>query len=92
MLAANVQAGNAQGLALNEVEVGGILASASAGHPQVWAIALAPVTQPELAIAVLLEGDNLGGPQAAESVVAAITRSIIEAVLRLPTPNLEGVE
>ncbi|MCS5681992.1 MAG: penicillin-binding transpeptidase domain-containing protein [Acidimicrobiales bacterium] len=92
MLAANVQAGNAQGLALNEVEVGGILASASAGHPQVWAIALAPVTQPELAIAVLLEGDNLGGPQVAESVVAAITRSIIEAVLRLPTPNLEGVE
>ena len=92
MLAENVERGNAQGLALKNVEVGGILASGFAEQPHVWAVALAPVTQPELAIAVLLEGDELSDPHAAETVVASITRSIIEAVLRLPSPNVEGTQ
>lgn len=50
------------------------------------------MTQPELAIAVLLEGDELSDPQVTETVVARITRSIIAAVLRLPSPNLEGTQ
>jgi peptidoglycan glycosyltransferase len=90
MLVANVEKGTAQGLALDDVEVAGMLESGFNDHPHVWAIALAPVTQPELAIAVLVEGDQLSDPQVTETVVARITRSIIEAVLRLPSPNLEG--
>jgi len=92
MLAANVERGTAQALALNDVEVAGMLESGFNDHPHVWAIAIAPVTQPELAIAVLLEGDELSDPQVTETVVARITRSIIEAVLRLPSPNLEGTQ
>ncbi len=92
MLAANVKQGNAQGLALDDVEVAGILASGFTDNPHVWATALAPVTQPELAIAVLLEGDEFSDSQVAETVVARITRSIIEAVLRLPSSNLEGTQ
>ena len=92
MLAANVERGTARALALNDVEVAGMLESGFNDHPHVWAIAIAPVTQPELAIAVLLEGDELSDPQVTETVVARITRSIIEAVLRLPSPNLEGTQ
>lgn len=92
MLAANVERGTAQALALDDVEVAGMLESGFNDHPHAWAIAFAPVTQPELAIAVLLEGDELSDPQVTETVVARITRSIIAAVLRLPSPNLEGTQ
>ena len=51
-------------------------------------VSLAPVTRPEVVVAVLLEGDDFDNRQIAEATIAGISRRITEAVLRLPSPNL----
>ena len=90
LLSENVKTGSAQGLALSAVPVAGMSASRFSGSNHLWMVALAPVTRPEVVVAVLLEGDGSDDQDTAEATVAAITRRIIEAVLRLPSSNLGG--
>ena len=53
-------------------------------------VALAPVTRPEVIVAVLLEGDDFDDQQTAEASITGISRRITEAVIRLPSPTLGG--
>ena len=80
----------AEDLALVDVPVGGMSASRFSGSNLLWMVALAPVTRPEVVVAVLLEGDGSDDQETAEATVAAITRRITEAVLRLSNSNLGG--
>lgn len=50
-----------------------------------WIIAFAPVHDPQVAVAVLVEGDDTTGQQTGGSVAGPIARSVIEAVLHVPT-------
>ena len=90
LLSENVKTGTAQDLALRDVPVAGMSASRFSGSNHLWMVALAPVTRPEVVVAVLLEGDGSDDQQTAEATVAAITRRITEAVLRLSNSNLGG--
>ncbi len=90
LLGENVENGRAQGLALSDIPVAGMSTSRFSGSNHLWAVALAPVTRPEVVVAVLLEGDGIDDQRTAEATVAAITRRIIEAVLRLSSPALGG--
>ncbi len=90
LLSENVRTGRAQGLALSDVAVAGMSASRFSGSNHLWMVALAPVTRPEVVVAVLLEGDGSDDQETAEATVAAITRRITEAVLRLSNSNLGG--
>ena len=88
LLSENVINGDAAGLQLNDVPVGGLLASSFSQSNHLWMVSLAPVTRPEVVVAVLLEGDDFDDRQIAEATIAGISRRITEAVLRLPSPNL----
>ena len=55
-----------------------------------WAVAMTPVTLPGLVVAVLLEDDNFSDQQISEANVAAVTRRITEAILRLPSFKVGG--
>ena len=90
LLSENVKTGTAQNLALDAVPVAGMAASKFSGSNHLWMVALAPVTRPEVVVAVLLEGDGSDDQDTAEATVAAITRRITEAVLRLSSSNLGG--
>jgi peptidoglycan glycosyltransferase len=90
LLSENVKTGTAQGLALSDVQVAGMSASRFSGSNHLWMVALAPVTRPEVVVAVLLEGDGSDDQETAEANIAAITRRITEAVLRLSNSNLRG--
>ena len=68
--------------------MGGLLASSFSQSNHLWMVSLAPVTRPEVVVAVLLEGDDFDDRQIAEATIAGISRRITEAVLRLPSPNL----
>ncbi|MEC9058280.1 MAG: penicillin-binding transpeptidase domain-containing protein [Actinomycetota bacterium] len=89
LLAQNVIHGTAQDLSISGMEVGGMVASPFLAK-HVWAVVIAPVTLPEVVVAVLLEHDSFDDHQTAEAHVAAITRRITEAVLRLPSSNVGG--
>tara|TARA_Y100001934_G_C12295971_1_gene747392 strand:+ start:280 stop:735 length:456 start_codon:yes stop_codon:yes gene_type:complete len=90
LLSENVKNGNAAGLELSDVSMGGLLASSFSESNHLWMVALAPVTRPEVIVAVLLEGDDFDDRQAAEASITGISRRITEAVLRLPSPTLGG--
>ena len=88
LLSENVINGDAAGLQLNDVPMGGLLASSFSQSNHLWMVSLAPVTRPEVVVAVLLEGDDFDNRQIAEATIAGISRRITEAVLRLPSPTL----
>lgn len=90
LLSENVKNGNAAGLELSDVSMGGLLASSFSESNHLWMVALAPVTRPEVIVAVLLEGDDFDDRQAAEASITGISRRITEAVLRLPSPTIGG--
>ena len=90
LLEENVENGTAQGLALSDVSVAGMSTSKFSDSNHLWAVALAPVTRPEVVVAVLLEGDGFDDQRTVEATVTAITRRITEAVLRLSSPALGG--
>ena len=90
LLSENVKTGTAQSLALSAVPVAGMSASRFSESNHLWMVALAPVTRPEVVVAVLLEGDGSDDQDTAEATVAAINRRITEAVLRLSSSNLGG--
>ena len=48
------------------------------------------MTLPGLVVAVLLEDDNFSDQQISEANVAAVTRRITEAILRLPSFKVGG--
>ena len=50
-----------------------------------WIIAFAPVTDPQVAVAVLVEGDDTTGQQTGGTVAGPVAKAVIEAVLQLPT-------
>ena len=60
-----------------------------------WIIAFAPVTDPQVAVAVLVEGDDTTGQQTGGTVAGPVAKAVIEAVLQLPTstdtPETEDV-
>jgi stage V sporulation protein D (sporulation-specific penicillin-binding protein) len=89
LLAQNVSHGTAQDLSISGMEVGGMVASQFLDN-HVWAVVIAPVTLPEVVVAVLLEHDSFDDHQTAGANVAAITRRITEAVLRLSSSNVGG--
>ena len=89
LLTSNVVNGSAQNLSIEGSSVGGMVATQFPDNHG-WAVAIAPVTLPELVVAVLLEDDSSSDQQIAEANVAAITRRITEAVLRLPSFKVGG--
>ena len=89
LLAENVVSGTAQNLSINGTPVGGMVATQFLGKHG-WAVTIAPVTLPDLVVAVLLEDDSFSDQQVAEANVAAIARRITEAVLRLPSFKVGG--
>lgn len=50
-----------------------------------WIIAFAPVIDPQVAVAVLVEGDDSTGQQTGGTVAGPVAKAVIEAVLQLPT-------
>ncbi len=90
LLSENVISGSAAGIALSDVSIGGLLASSFSQSQHLWMVALAPVTRPEVIVAVLLEGDDFDDQQTAEASITGISRRITEAVIRLPSPTLGG--
>ena len=89
LLADNVASGTAQSLSINGTSVGGMVAT-KLSDKHGWAVTIAPVTLPELVVAVLLEDDSFNDQQIDEANVAAVARRITEAVLRLPSFKVGG--
>lgn len=72
----------------NGPSIAGLTASRLATGDHIWSAAIAPVTQPEVVVVVLLEGDDQFNRDTADATISAITGRIIEAVLRLPSSNM----
>jgi penicillin-binding protein A len=79
------------------LRINGVLVGAKTGTAEIdgtdathaWIIAFAPVDNPQVAIAVLVEGDDAVGQQTGGTVAGPIARAMIEAVLQLP-PSLDS--
>ena len=89
LLADNVTDGTARSLSIDGISVGGMVATQFPDKHS-WAVAMTPVTLPGLVVAVLLEDDNFSDQQISEANVAAVTRRITEAILRLPSFKVGG--
>ena len=77
------------------LRIDGVLVAAKTGTAEIdntegthaWIIAFAPATNPQVAVAVLVEGDDTTGQQTGGSVSGPIARAMIEAVLQLPATD-----
>ncbi|MDG2112704.1 MAG: penicillin-binding protein 2 [Actinomycetota bacterium] len=88
-LLANVVAnGTARSLQLDGIEVAAKTGTAEidgTDGTHAWIIAVAPVSDPQVAVAVLVEGDDTTGQQTGGNVAGPVAKAVIEAVLQLPT-------
>ena len=80
--------GTARGLQIDDIAVAAKTGTAELDGSEgthAWIIAFAPVDDPKVAVAVLVEGDDATGQQTGGSVAAPVARAVIEAVLQVPT-------
>jgi len=88
LLARVVSQGTARGLQIDDIAVAAKTGTAELDGSEgthAWIIAFAPVDDPKVAVAVLVEGDDATGQQTGGSVAAPVARAVIEAVLQVPT-------
>lgn len=88
LLAEVVANGTAKSLQLDDIDVAAKTGTAEIDGTEgthAWIIAFAPVSEPQVAVAVLVEGDDTTGQQTGGSVAGPVAKAIIEAVLQLPT-------
>jgi peptidoglycan glycosyltransferase len=97
LMADVVSNGTARSLQLGDIGVAAKTGTAEIDGTEgthAWIIAFAPVSDPKVAVAVLVEGDDTTGQQTGGSVAAPVAKAVIEAVLQLPsstdTPASDG--